>query len=301
MAKQETVLIKELAPSAKADPRTTPELYAGKQTDISELEKEILELEKAQLKIQNPDDDSEIVDKQSAEASIDAEEPKTADEILFNKRYGDLRSHSQKKEAELKERIVELEKNATFTKPEEDMDLEDFKEKYPDVLKAIEGVVEAKSRPVVDDVEAIKAKSAQLDEREAQLKLLEDHPDLAAINAAPEFITWMKSKPKGIKENIEAVLFDSGDVETASEYLTQFKKETGFGKKTRGRSRHDSLAAEAVKPSGAASEPHQPIEGKMWKESEIAKLNPTAKQLDDIILAQNEGRVINDMNNVGHR
>jgi hypothetical protein len=298
MAKPKTVLIEEIEPSKHADPRTTQELYVGKQTNIRELETEIKELEEAQRRIQDPDNDIVI---EAGQTASDDDEPKTADEILFKKRYGDLRAYSQKKESELKARITELEKDIVSTEPQVDMDLEDFKEKYPDVFKAIEGVVEAKSRPVVNDVEEMKTKSAQLDEREAQLRLLKDHPDLEAINAAPEFITWMKSKPIRIKENIEAVLFESGDVETASEYLTQFKKETGFGKKTQGRSRHDSLAAEAVRTSGAVSEPNQPKEGKIWKESEIAKLNPTAEQLDDIILAQREGRIINDMNNVGHR
>ena len=93
------------------------------------------------------------------------EEPTSAEEKTFKKRYGDLRRHTQEKEREFQKQLDDLkEQLARATKkemklPKSDEDLEAWSREYPDVAKIVETIAMKKAREQSAELETRDRKS----------------------------------------------------------------------------------------------------------------------------------------------
>ena len=295
MANIKTALIEPLE-NYKTSENFKTQPYSGKANDTEALEAHIKKLEAEQELINNP-----VIDEPTEEDKLNATEPQTVEEMTFKKRYGDLRRHSQKQEAEFKARLEALEgtEDSHSELPTTAEELAEFKEKYPDVFKMVKGVVLEENTPVQAEIDKLTLAKAEADEAIAKKNLYKLHPDLDEVNNSTEFKNWYDTKPSRQKEFIAEVLFESDDVDSAAALITQFKDETGYGKKKRGRPTKGTSAAESVKAS-TTPEPAQTSEERVWTESEIASMTPTNELMEIWTKAQQEGRVQNDLNNTGH-
>ena len=86
------------------------------------------------------------------EEAQEEQEPTSAEEKTFKKRYGDLRRHAQQKESDLQEQINQLKEQLdSATKkqielPKSDEDIEAWTKKYPDVAGIVETIAIKKSK-----------------------------------------------------------------------------------------------------------------------------------------------------------
>lgn len=231
-------------------------------------------------------------------------------EQTWEKRYADLRRHDATKEAgwnterqELKRQVAEL-MSSQVKLPKSDEELEEWKKQYPDGAAFVETlarkIAEEKAVAIRAETseqlkELNKAKHDTIKERAYQ-ELLKLQPDFETIIADEKFKEWIKTKSKKIYSSLYE---NDTDYQAASESIDLYRLETekAIVKKATP-IRGDKAAALAVTTSGPSPEPTTSIDGrKIWKESEIAKLNPREyDQLDEqITIAYHEGRVLNDM------
>ena len=80
------------------------------------------------------------------------EEPTSAEEKTFKKRYGDLRRHSQEKEKEFQKQLDDLKaqlEKATKKEiklPKSEEEIEEWAKEYPDVAQIVETIAIKKAR-----------------------------------------------------------------------------------------------------------------------------------------------------------
>ncbi len=140
MAEQAQVMVEDATPEKKA-------FMTKPSTHEERIKKDEQELE--ELKKQAQGESTESATEEKAE---DEEEPKTAEEKTFKKRYGDLRRHSQEKEKEFQKQLNDLkEQLEKATKkemqlPKSDEDIEAWAKDYPDVAKIVETIAMKKAR-----------------------------------------------------------------------------------------------------------------------------------------------------------
>jgi len=134
------------------------------------------------------------------------EEPASAEERTFKKRYGDLRRHTQQKEQELLKRIEELEAKSaastSVTVPKSDDELETWMKDNPELASIIETLA---SKKAAEQSATLSSRFEELDQRErdtlvarAEQELLSFHPDIDEIRDSDEFHDWAGEQPKWV-------------------------------------------------------------------------------------------------------
>ena len=133
-------------------------------------------------------------------------------EVQYKKRYDDLKTYYDKKLSEWKQEKETLEAQAKvaekqtpkYATPKTDEDLDQFKDKYPDVYQVVETISHKMASKQVEDLQA---EIGRISEREQKLKvqsaykqLLHTHPDFEDIKNSPEFLQWLEQQPKSISE-----------------------------------------------------------------------------------------------------
>jgi len=223
-------------------------------------------------------------------------------EVQYKKRYDDLKTYYDKKLSEWKQEKESLtaqakvaEKQATqYAPPKTDEDLDQFKDKYPDVYQVVETISHKMASKQVEDLQA---EIGRISEREQKLKvqsaykqLLNTHPDFEDIKGSPEFLTWLEQQPKSISEGITK---NNTDPVWASRTVDLYKVDVGIDRKRKPTKSKD--AAKAV--TKATSRDVNVGQGdKVWKISEIQRLKPWEfeKYESEIDQAMKSGRVINE-------
>ena len=120
-------------------------------------------------------------------AEPEEDEPTTAEEKTFKKRYSDLRRHQQKQAEEFKTELAELKRQlADATKkemklPKSDEDIEQWAADYPDVAAIVETIAMKKAS---EQASALEERIKVIDEMQlsatkekAEAALMQMHPD----------------------------------------------------------------------------------------------------------------------------
>lgn len=232
------------------------------------------------------------------------EAPKNAEEETFKQRYGNLRRHQAKKDAEHKEALAALQRQLDNLSreqvklPKSEDEIAAWVAEYPDVAKIVESIAMKKSNERFQEVEArfkeVEDLKRENTREKAYVKLLKAHPDFEEIRADQGFHDWAQQQSR----TIQIALYENdSDWQSAADAVSFYKLATGHGKKKPGpKPRTDFEAAEST-PRGSRSELTHTEGKKRWKESEIAKLKPREYELyeDEIELANREGRIIMDL------
>ena len=226
----------------------------------------------------------------------------------YKKRYDDLKKHYDAKLGEFKserEQLVaelntfkqhtqELPRGATPPKTLEE--LEEFKEKYPDVFQVVETVAgvqsEAKIAKLRQDLESVKQREKSLEKEKAFEELLRLHPDFDDLKTNEKFLGWLDEQPTQLSDGIYK---NNTDAKWAGKVVSLYKAEMGISNKKPTRSKDSDAAASVTRqqPKDVATKDSTK---KIWKGSDIARLKPWEfeKVEAEIDLARQEGRI--DMN-----
>ena len=231
----------------------------------------------------------------------DEEEPKTAEERTFKKRYGDLRRHSQEKEKDLQKQLDDLKSQLSkATKkemklPKSDEDINEWAKEYPDVAAIVETIATKKAREQSEDIEK---RIKEIDERDAnsikekaEVELLRLHPDFADIRESDEFHEWAEEQPKWVQN---ALYENDNDAKSAARAIDLYKADKGLNKKKE--KSNDAGAAKAVstKSKTSVSETNNTV---TFKESTVDKMSADeyATKANVIMEAIRSGNFIYDL------
>ena len=232
-------------------------------------------------------------------------ETKQTDEHDYKKRYDDLKKHYDAKLDEfkserehlaselkvIKSRVQEMPRGTTPPKTLEE--LEEFKERYPDVFEVVETVAgvqtEAKIAKLREEIEVVKEREKSLEKEKAAEELLRLHPDFGELKSNEKFIEWLDDQPKQISDGIYK---NNIDAKWAGKVVSLYKAEMGISTKKTTRSNQNDAAATVTKtqPKEVATSEQK---GKIWKMSDIARLKSWEfeKFEKEIDQARAEGRI----------
>ena len=235
-------------------------------------------------------------------------EAKQQEDHDYKKRYDDLKKHYDTKLNEfksereqlaseleaVKQRAYELPRG---TRPPKTMEeLEDFKERYPDVFEVVQTVssvqTEAQIAKLRQDLETVKKREKTLEKEKASEELLRLHPDFNDLKSDEKFLKWLDDQPEQISDGIYK---NNTDAKWASKIISLYKAEMGISTKKPTRSKESDAAMSVTRqqPKEVATKDSTK---KIWKGSDIARLKPWEfeKVEAEIDLARQEGRI--DMN-----
>jgi len=206
------------------------------------------------------------------------EEPTSAEEKTFKKRYGDLRRHTQKSEHELKGRIEALEaqlSDATKKEiklPKSDEEIEMWAKEYPDVAAIVETIALKKSKEQQMEIEQQLSNIHQLQEQtnleKAEVELLNIHPDFTEIRDQDEFHDWAENQPKWVQD---ALYENRNDARSAARAIDLYKADMGIT--TKKKSSSSKEAARSVNTRSSRSVPDSEASSGTVKESDVQAMS----------------------------
>ena len=275
-----------------------PNLYRNKYREDVYKDDEEQEIEETQ-------DPTEQVATQEENTSSNSFVEAKQGEHDYKKRYDDLKKHYDAKVTEfkneredlvsqldsVKQRAYELPRG---TKPPKTMEeLEDFKERYPDVFEVVQTVsgiqTESQIAKLRQDLESVKKREKTLEQEKANEELLRLHPDFNELKTDEKFLGWLDEQPEQISDGIYK---NNTDAKWAGRIISLYKSETGVSTKKPTRSKESDAAATVVRqqPKEVATKDSTK---KVWKGSDIAKMKPWEfeKFEKEIDLARQEGRI----------
>jgi hypothetical protein len=183
----------------------------------------------------------------------------SAEEKTFKKRYGDLRSHSQKQQVQLQKEIddlrSQLQKSTTsqIKLPTSEEDLAAWANEYPEVARIVETIAIKKAKEqaaeLADRFKALDEREQQTARDKAEAELLRIHPDFEAIKESDEFHTWVEEQPTWIQN---ALYENDSDAKSAARAIDLYKADKGIGKAKKSDNRG---AAESVSTRSSRSAP----------------------------------------------
>ena len=256
------------------------------------------------------DDAEETVEAQEADPQNEATpqneandsfvESKKEDGHDYKKRYDDLKRHYDEKVGEFKGEIEALRKTMTdraaemprgVTPPRTQEELDEFKERYPDVFEVVQTVssmqTESQVAKLREELGTIKEREKELEKQKAYEELLRLHPDFAELKSEEKFLAWLEEQPASIADGIYK---NNTDARWAARVIDLYKADTGSVKKKT----KSASAADAVTKSPAREIRSDATDGKkIWKASQIAKMKPWEfeKHEAELDTARSEGRI----------
>jgi vacuolar-type H+-ATPase subunit I/STV1 len=275
-------------------------LYRGKYKDeVYKDEEDDAENVEASTDDTQPDP-APVAATQDANSFVSKSEP-TEPEHDYKKRYDDLKKHYDTKLSEHKEELASLRKAMQeravemprgVTPPRTQEELDEFKERYPDVFDVVQTVASMQTESQVsklrDEIGTIKEREKELEKQKAYEELLRLHPDFDELKSTKEFLGWLEEQPATIAEGIYK---NNTDAKWASRVVDLYKADTGLAKPKKKR---QESAADAVTKTPAREVQTNPEAGKrVFKASQIAKMKPWEfeKMETEIDSARAEGRI----------
>ncbi len=272
-------------------------LYRNKYRD--EVYKDEDDNEEA-VEAQEADPSNSEATQQPEESNSFVSEKKTSEEHDYKKRYDDLKRHYDDKVNEFKQEINNL-REAVQKKvvdmprgvqaPRTQEELEEFKERYPDVFEVVQTVssieTEAQVAQLREELGTIKEREKELEKQKAYEELLRLQPDFDKIKADQDFLSWLEEQPASISNGIYK---NNTDAKWAARVVDLYKADKGLDQKKS----KSSSAAEAVTRTPAREVKTNATDGKkVWKASQIAKMKPHEfeKLESELDSARSEGRI----------
>jgi phosphopantetheine adenylyltransferase len=275
------------------------ELYRGKYRD--EVYKDEEDQEEVEASEEDTDPAQQEAATQESDSFVPQKETKEA-EHDYKKRYDDLKKHYDSKVNEFKEEIASLrdtmnsravEMPRGVTPPRTQEELDEFKERYPDVFEVVQTVASMQTESQVsklrDEIGTIKEREKNLEKEKAYEELLRLHPDFDELKATDQFLGWLEEQPSTLANGIYK---NNTDAKWAARVVDLYKADVGLTKTKK--SKRQESAAEAVTKPAAKEVSTDPNAGKkVFKASQIAKMKPWEfeKAEAEIDSARAEGRI----------
>jgi len=278
----------------------TPKVVAFKPTGFatrSALDERISKDEEELKKMVEANREGKDVEADEDDSNLSAEEKS------FKKRYGDLRRHSQKQQADFQKHIDELKTQLeASTKqqiklPKTEAELEQWANEYPDVAKIVETIAikkaQEQSKEFEDKFKKLDEMQYTASKEKAEIELMRLHPDFDNIRDTDEFHEWVEQQPKWVQQ---ALYENETDAVSAARAIDLYKADLGIAKKTRSSKDSDRDAAKSVRTS-RSSGPDFKGENGVIRESEVEKMSSReyeARQ-EEIVAAIRAGKFVYDL------
>lgn len=230
--------------------------------------------------------------------------PRTPEEQTWKKRYGDLRSHTQKQINELKAQIDKLtEQNSQVASRQVDLpaspeEVEEWSKKYPKIAAVFETLAIQKYKSLNETVEnkfrELDKRSAETAAERALVELRKLHNDFDEIQNSEDFHAWLGTKSKRTQDTIYE---NDTDYLAAAETIDLFKAQTGFGGKRKSQTVDSRGAARDVPRRSPSTPSGNGGNDFVIKESEVEAMSPAEydKYEEQIEKAIKEGRFEYDL------
>ena len=234
------------------------------------------------------------------EEAQEEQEPTSAEEKTFKKRYGDLRRHAQQKESDLQEQINQLKEQLdSATKkqiqlPKSDEDIEAWAKQYPDVAGIVETIAIKKSKEqakeLEDRIQKINEMQESATKEKAEVELLKIHPDFVDIREDDDFHNWAEEQPQWVQK---ALYENDNDALSAARAIDLYKADKNIGKKKTS----SKDAALATNPKSTRTKPQTNEESTYLRESQVQKMSSQEyeKRADEVMEAIRTGKFIYDV------
>ena len=184
-------------------------LYRGKYRDEVYKEEDDGAEESVEAQDAAP---QEATPQEEADSFVEAKKEETPD---YKKRYDDLKRHYDEKVGEFKTEIENLRRTMTqhaeemprgVSPPKTAEELEEFKERYPDVFEVVQTVsslqTESQVAQLREELGSIKEREQELEKQKAFEELLRLQPDFNDIKTDEKFLTWLEEQPTSISDGI---------------------------------------------------------------------------------------------------
>jgi len=236
------------------------------------------------------------------EEDTNEEEPTSAEEKTFKKRYGDLRRHTQEKEKQFQKQLDDMkEQLAKATKkemklPKSDEDIEAWATEYPDVAKIVETIAMKKAREqsleLEDRIKKIDEMNVSAKKEKAEVELLKFHPDFNDIRDSDDFHEWADDQPKWVQD---ALYENDNDARSAARAIDLYKADRNISKTAK--TKNDKGAASEVGTKTTRTKVDATEAGKKILESQVQKMSTQQyeKQADTIMEAIRSGNFVYDV------
>jgi hypothetical protein len=273
-------------------------LYKGKYRE--EVYKDDDEESKVEAQDADPVEEAATQQEEKGESFVEAKKESNEDHD-YKKRYDDLKRHYDTKVDEFKVEIESLRKTMTdraaemprgVTPPRTQEELEEFKERYPDVFEVVQTVssmqTESQVAKLREEIGTIQEREKELEKQKAYEQLLRAHPDFSELKTDEKFLAWLEEQPSSIADGIYK---NNTDSKWAARVIDLYKADTGLTKKKKTK---DASAADAVTKTPARDVNTDAIgDKKIWKASQIAKMKPWEfeKFETELDQARTEGRI----------
>ena len=283
----ETVMAEEPKPQKKA-------AFVSRKYNNDEKrkldEEELAELLKAQQG-ESVEEKSKVEEEQ---------EPASAEEKTFKKRYSDLRRHQQKQADELKAKITDLERQLSeaarkeMKLPKSEEEIEAWTKEYPDVAGIVETIATKKAQEqsvaLEARIKAIDALQVSATKEKAEVELMRLHPDFDEIRESDSFHEWADQQPKWVQD---ALYDNETDARSAARAIDLYKADM----KMSAPKSKDKDAAKSVSVKNARSKPQEDATASYMKESDVQKMSSKEyeKRSDEIMEAIRSGKFIYDV------
>ena len=283
----ETVMAEEPKPQKKA-------AFVSRKYNNDEKrkldEEELAELLKAQQG-ESVEEKSKVEEEQ---------EPASAEEKTFKKRYSDLRRHQQKQADELKSKITDLERQLSeaarkeMKLPKSEEEIEAWTKEYPDVAGIVETIATKKAQEqsvaLEARIKAIDALQVSATKEKAEVELMKLHPDFDEIRESDSFHEWADQQPKWVQD---ALYDNETDARSAARAIDLYKADM----KMSAPKSKDKDAAKSVSVKNARSKPQEDATASYMKESDVQKMSSKEyeKRSDEIMEAIRSGKFIYDV------
>ena len=224
-------------------------------------------------------------------------EPRPVDpnEATYQKRYGDLRRHTQNQLSEKDRQLAEIKAQLDAAAkgqikfPKSDEEIDQWTKKYPDVANIVDTIARKRANEALEEgekrLQGLKDLEHKLTRKEAEQRLMRLHPDFNKIRASKDFHEWVALQPTYIQD---ALYKNNSDAQAAGRAIDLYKAD-------KGKRRSPKSAAEAVGRT-TSSAPTANAKG-TWRESQVNRLSDDEfeKNQDEIMAAMRSGKFIYDM------
>jgi len=132
----------------------------------------------------------------------------------WEKRYADLRRHTQAKETEYKAKLADLETkveeaakgNLKHSLPASPAELDEWREKDPDGFAVLESVAKAMVADQMSDVrhvqDELRTTKEEIAKNKAELAIKKAHPDFEDLQNSEDFLNWADSQPQMVQNAV---------------------------------------------------------------------------------------------------
>jgi hypothetical protein len=231
------------------------------------------------------------------------EEPNTAEERSFKKRYGDLRRHQQEQKSNFEEQIkalkaeLQVSTSGEMELPSTEAEIGRWAAKYPQVANIMQTMAIKAAREQNAD---LTTRMQELDELQvtankskAEAKLLQVHPDFEQIREDDAFHDWVDAQPKWVQDSL---YHNESDATSAARAIDLYKLDAGITKKKKAAKGNSRSAAHEVSTASSGA-PTTGSGEQQFRESDVEKMDirEYAKYQDDIAEAMRNGNFVYDL------